>query len=366
MEGSVRVWSARGVPRQLMLSFLGWTAIAILAYARVPLHALAVGRTPPPLRGALEGFVSCWIWALFTPAILWLAQRYPVERRSWPRSVAVHVCAAIATILVGAPPTYAISRWLGVPGMAANVSAQITSELFIDLFAYAALVALGHALAYHRLSTAERLRTSDLEARLLAVRMEALEARMHPHFLFNALNTVSSLVRTGDSKAAVRAVARLGDLLRTLLLDDGQEIPISQEFDFVGRYLELERLRFGERLSTSIEADPAASDALVPRLVLQPLVENAVRHGIEPSHHPGRVEVRASRRGDMLELEVRDSGTGGDVSAPSTHIGLANTRARLQQLYGDRHQLALSRDARGTVAKVVIPFRAASGGSIRQ
>jgi two-component system LytT family sensor kinase len=343
--------------RQLRLAFACWTAVAILGYARVPLHALAVGRTPPPLRGALEGLVSCWIWALFTPAILWLAERYPLDRRSWPRNALVHLGAALATVVVGAPPTLWISRWLGVPGIAPNVSAQMAAELFIDLFSYAALVALGHALTYHRLTTAERLRTSELEARLLAARMEALEARMHPHFLFNALNTVSSLVRTGDTKAAVRAVARIGDLLRTLLLDDGQEIPIAQEFDFVGRYLELERFRFGDKLSTSIEAEPAVLDALVPRLVLQPLVENAVRHGIEPSPYPGRVEVRAARRGDMLELEVRDSGARGGTATPSMQLGLKNTRARLQQLYGDRQELALSTDPDGTVAKVLIPYR---------
>src|SRR5205823_12098470 len=178
--------SPRNVPRRLGLSFAAWTVIAVLGYARIPLHALALGRALPPLRGAIEPFVSCWIWALFTPAILWLAERYRLDRRTWPKSVAVQVGAAIASVLLSAPPTYAICRWLRVPG-APNLTAQLAGELFIDIFAYAALVALGHALTYHRLSTAERLRRSELEARLLATRMEALEARMHPHFLFNAL-----------------------------------------------------------------------------------------------------------------------------------------------------------------------------------
>jgi LytS/YehU family sensor histidine kinase len=307
--------------------------------------------------------VSCWIWALFTPAILWLAERYPLDRRNWPKSAAVHLCAAIASVILSAPPTYAITHWLRLPGASPNLSAQLASELFIDVFAYAALVALGHALTYSRVSAAERLRRSELEARLLATRMEALEARMHPHFLFNALNTVSSLVRTGDSKAAVRAVARLGDLLRTLLLDDGQEIPIAQELDFVSRYLELEQARFGERLSSSIEADPEVMMAVVPRLLLQPLVENALRHGIEPSAQPGRVQIRAARRGDMLELEVRDTGARGHPPIPSTRIGLSNTRARLEQLYGDRQELALATTSEGTVARVVIPFHTAPRGA---
>jgi two-component system LytT family sensor kinase len=352
--------------RQLTLSFVGWTAVAVLGYARVPLWALATGRQAPPGRDALQWLVGCWMWALLTPPILWLAARFPLDRRTWPRNAVIHFCAAFAIVPLDAPLHWWICRLLGVPGLPPTVTAHMATVLFIDVFSYAALIALGHALTYHRVSTAERLRTSELEARLLAARMDALEARMHPHFLFNALNTVSSLVRTGDSKAAIRAVARLGDLLRTLLLDDGQEIPVAQEFDFVGRYLELEQLRFGERLSTTIEAEPAAMDALVPRLVLQPLVENALRHGIEPSPYPGRVEVRATRRGDMLELEVRDSGARGGTSAPSLHIGLKNTRARLQQLYGDRQELALSMDPQGTVAKVRIPYRLANGRTLAE
>jgi two-component system, LytTR family, sensor kinase len=350
--------------RQLRLSFVGWTAVAVLGYARVPLWALATGRQAPPGRDALQWLVGCWMWALMTPAILWLAERYPLDRRTWPRNAVLHFCVAFAIVPIDAPLHWWICRLLQVPGLPPTVTAHMTTVLFIDVFSYAGLIALGHALTYYRVSAAERLRTSQLEARLLSARMEALEARMHPHFLFNALNTVSSLVRTGDSQGAIRAVARLGDLLRTLLLDDGQEIPVAQEFDFVGRYLELEQLRFGDRLATSIEADPAVMEALVPRLVLQPLVENALRHGIEPSPYPGRVEVRAARRGDMLELEVRDSGARGGTSAPSTQIGLKNTRARLEQLYGDRQELALSTDATGTVAKVLIPFRAAQPRSL--
>jgi two-component system, LytTR family, sensor kinase len=348
--------TSRSVLQQLGIAFGAWTVVAAFAYARIPLQALAQGRALPPLRGVLEPLVGCWIWALFTPAILRLVARYPFDRRKWPANTLIHLAAAAATVLVGAPPAYAIMVLLDVPGRAPDLTAQIFAESFIDVFSYAALVVLGHALAYSRESAEQRLLASQLETRLLGARMEALEARMHPHFLFNALNTISSLVRTGDAKAAIRAVARLGDLLRSLLLDDGQEIPLAQELEFVGRYLELEQARFGERLSARIEADPAVTAAFVPRLVLQPLVENALRHGIEPSPDAGRIEVRASRSGDMLELEVRDSGTGAGSSQPSTRTGLANMRARLEQLYGDRHELALTSDASGTVARVVIPF----------
>ncbi len=347
----------RMIRKQLAVALVAWTGVALLSYARLPLQALASGRPLPPLIHAVHSLVSCWMWALITPAILALASRFPLERGKRARHAAVHGAAALASVVVSEPPTYLLMKLLGGT-VAPNLGAAMLGESFIDVFSYAAIVAVGHAITYHRISTEEQLRRSELEARLLAARMEALEARMHPHFFFNALNTISSLVRTGDTRAAVRAVARLGDLMRNLLLDEGQEIPLAQELDFVGRYLELEQARFGERLSSRIDADPAVMDALVPRLVLQPLVENALRHGIEPSPDPGRVEVRAARSGEMLTLEVRDSGSGAAQSSSSTRIGLANTRARLAQLYGERQQLALSKGADGTVARVVIPFRA--------
>ena len=344
--------------KQLAVAFVAWTGVALLSYARLPLQAFAAGRALPPLSAALDHLVSCWIWALITPIILALAARFPLERGKRAAHAAVHGAAAVASVIVTAPPTYLVLGLLG-GHVAPSLGVAIVAESFIDVFSYAAVVAVGHALAYQRISTQEQLRRSELEARLLGARMEALEARIHPHFLFNALNTISSLVRTGDRKAAVRAVARLGDLMRDLLLDEGQEIPLAQELDFVNRYLELEQARFGAKLSSRIDADPGVMNALVPRLVLQPLVENALRHGIEPSSEPGRVEVRATRSGEMLELEVRDSGTG--VQAPSgtsTRIGLANTRARLAHLYGERQELALTKGTDGTVARVVIPYRA--------
>src|SRR5262249_41497252 len=262
-----------------------------------------------------------------------------LDRRTWARNGLVHLAAAAVSVVVSAVPTFVIIRLLEVPGHSKGMGARILAELFIDVFSYAALAALGHALAYYRLSAEQRLRASELEARLLGARMEALEARMHPHFLFNALNTASSLVRAGESQGAVRALARLGGLLRSLLLEEGHEVPLAQELEFVSRYLELEQARFGERLSSRIEADPAAMGALVPRLVLQPLVENALRYAIEPSPDPGRVEVRATRSGDTLEVEVRD--TGGPQSRSMPHEGLASTQALLEQLYGERQQLAL-------------------------
>ena len=347
----------RRILKQLAIAFGAWTVIALLSYVRIPLQAHATGRSLPP-GFAAHALVSCWLWALLTPAILALATRFPLERGRRARNAAIHAAAALLSIALSEPPTWLLLSLLRSPHIFPSLWVEVVAESFIDVFSYAAIVALGHALVYHRLSTEERLRRSELEARLLEARMAALEARLHPHFLFNALNTIASLIRTGDTRLAVRSVARLGDLMRSLLLEDGQEVPLAQELDFVERYLELEQARFGARLSTRIDADAAVLNALVPRLLLQPLVENALRHGIEPSPEPGRVEIRAARSGRMLELTVRDTGDGHGNGAPSTCIGLANTRARLLQLYGDRQELALSHGGAGTVARVTIPFRA--------
>jgi two-component system LytT family sensor kinase len=352
--------TARRLMAQLTLALALWTIVGLLSWAREPLGALITHGRPLSLWSALPYLTSCWLWALFTPPILWMSDRFPLERGSWAKNLVPHVTAAVATVIVGAPLLHVIWTALEL-SHSRSVGVQIVAELFIDIYSYAALIALGHALRYYRQSTAQQLRASELEAKLLAARIEALQARLQPHFLFNALNTVSSLIRTGESQAAVRAVARLGDLLRALLRDDGQEVPLSQELDFVGRYLELEQARFGDKLETRIDAEPEVLQALVPRLVLQPLVENALRHGIEPSSEPGRVVVTAARSGERLELEVRDTGTGAGPGTPSSRVGLANTRARLFQLYGERQELALTTDAAGTVARIVIPFHVGAG-----
>jgi two-component system LytT family sensor kinase len=191
--------------------------------------------------------------------------------------------------------------------------------------------------------------------------------QLRPHFLFNALNTISGLIRTGDSRGAVQMTAGLADLLRAVLRSDGtQEVPLRQELDFVGRYLRVEQLRFQDKLHTQIQADPEASDALVPHLLLQPLVENAVRHGSRDDEAENRVDIHITREADMLWLRVRDRGHG-PTARPTPEpgvpedeggIGLTNTRARLRHLYGDAYRLELlPAEGGGALAEVAIPFR---------
>jgi len=195
--------------------------------------------------------------------------------------------------------------------------------------------------------------------------LQALKMQLHPHFLFNALHSISSLVHS-DPEAADKMIARLGDFLRlTLDAAAAQEVPLRQELEFLNCYLDIERTRFRDRLTTHIDADPQALDCVVPNLILQPIVENAIRHGVSQRAAHGHVEVRAARAGDALRLEVRDNGRGLPEGAEACRakqggVGLANTRARLQQLYGGAYRFELSNaPTGGAVVTLEIPVREA-------
>jgi len=209
---------------------------------------------------------------------------------------------------------------------------------------------------YHKYRERE-LRASQLEARLAQSQLQVLKMQLHPHFLFNTLNSISVLM-TEDAAAANRTLVRLSDLLRMTLDDAGaQETSLKAEMDFLQGYLDIERTRFQDRLSVDVRIEPAAWDALVPTFLLQPLVENSIRHGISPHARPGLVEICARRDGDSLRLEVRDNG-GGVAANGSEGVGIATTRARLQQLYGSSHRFEIRNAPEGGArVSVVIPFR---------
>ncbi len=202
------------------------------------------------------------------------------------------------------------------------------------------------------------MRASELEAQLSRAQLQALQMQLRPHFLFNALNTISGLVRTGDAATAVTMLAGLGDLLRLLLRSDGaQEVSVRQELEVIDRYLRIEQVRFCDQLVVAVTVQPGVEDALVPNLILQPLVENAVRHGIGTGRATGRVTVDVSQVGACLRLEVSDSAEAHPTEPePSGGIGLAKTRARLLRLYGDAQRFELVQTASGTSAVIELPL----------
>jgi two-component system, LytTR family, sensor kinase len=240
---------------------------------------------------------------------------------------------------------------------------RVTSMFHLELLIYGATLGLNYAFSYYARFREREARAAQLEAQLTQAQLQALKMQLHPHFLFNTLNGIAGLVRDQRNKAAVEMLAGLSDLLRYTLENAGrQEVPLGEEMEFLELYLNIQQMRFSDRLNVEIEVAPDALRALVPNLILQPLVENAIRHGIAPRAARGTVGVRAARADSVLQIEVYDDGPGLRANASQGQgIGLANTRARLAQLYGaGGHSFSVSnRAGGGTAARLSLPFRLA-------
>jgi signal transduction histidine kinase len=317
-------------------------------------------------------FAEWYSWAALSPLILWLARRYRIERRSWSRALAIHLTAGVLFSVAHAALQSAVNQLPLGFGHAPRPFGQLFKYLLLEnysisLLTYCVLVGISHAAEYYR-------RYRDREALLAQAQLRALKMQLQPHFLFNSLNSISALIGE-DRKAAVRMVARLGDFLRLTLANSGdEEISLQQELEFLKSYLEIEMIRFAERLTVRMNIDPDTVRARVPNLILQPIVENAIRHGVSNGEGRGRIEIRARRVNGMLHLRVEDNGPGLNVSrkvvsTDAGGLGLANTRARLHNLYGGAHRFDLT-DApvSGLVVTMEIPFEMASppqpGGAV--
>lgn len=329
--------------------------------------------------------LSCrdWLpWVILAPLVAWLAFRFPLERRKLYASIPVHVLACMVALVVcevlARPPRLQPRRPGDRAGPAPMRSPQDEQDLgprgpsqgpppfrppvpggrnrpFLgnalaraqfNIPIYWAIVSIVHTLSFYRRSQERELRASELEGRLVEAKLQALRMQLHPHFLFNTLNAISTLVHK-DPQAADEMIGNLSELLRATLDVTSQEIPLRQELAFLDRYIEIQQARFGDRLRIEKHIDAAALEIPVPALVLQPLVENAIRHGIEPKTTEGVVVLSARREPAALLLTVRDNGVGIQQLSDGDGIGLANTRARLQELYGDRAHLTLSSPAEG-------------------
>ena len=332
----------------ILAVFLIWTAVGLFALGQ----SAVIRGSPVPLSQLVLTAVSVWLWALYTPLIWWLSERYPFDQRRLRASL-IHAAAAFALLFAEAALNVAIVMpALGMPPR--KMLRNASDLLLIDLLCYAAIVAIEHGRRYY-------LRSLRLESDLRQARLHALEAQLRPHFLFNALNTISSLIRAREDQAAIRSVAALGDVLRGALRQTEPEVALRDELGLAERYLDLERARFGDTLSFSVEAEPDTAAAQVPSLLLQPLVENALKHGRGPDGR-AHVRIRAQREGPDLRIEVRDRGSG-PAEGAQEGIGLSNTRARLRHLYGDRARLELlAAHGGGAVAVVQLPLREAASG----
>ena len=311
--------------------------------------------------------VYWYIPALLAPLIMAFALRHPFDRIRWPRQLALHLAGALAysvvhtTIMMTVRSLLLIGQPLppDYPGFRNYTLLAYLTQLDWLLMTYLFLIGLAWALAYRHESEERALNTSQLETRLVEAQLQALQRQLHPHFLFNTLNTVSGLIRT-DPDGADKMIDRLGDLLRMTLHKSGiQEVSLKEELDVLGKYVEIERTRFGNRLTIDMQVQPETLDAQVPSLVLQPLVENAIRHGIAPNARPGRIAVSAERENDELVLQVLDNGDGlppERLMALNRGVGLDNTRARLSHLYPDHFEFSFSNLDQGFGVTIRIPF----------
>ncbi len=314
-------------------------------------------------------FTRYMIWAPLTPLIFAAVRRIPFQRPGLARAIAFHACLALlcAVLVETLSEQFRLQLIRAMvpprpPGGAARVAfVQSFSWVVIGLVTYSAVAAIASALDYQRRLRAEAIRVAQLQRDLSDAQVQAIKMLVQPHFLFNTLHAVNVLIEK-EPAAATRMVTRLGDLLRhTLSRAAVTEVPLRTELDVLRLYLDIEQTRFRDRLTVRIVAPAETLEALVPDLILQPLAENAIRHGIQSDTGAGSIEVTASRAGASLVIEVRDSGRGpGDEV--TDRIGLTTVRSRLARLYADAHEFSLAAGpAGGSVARIRIPFRTAGG-----
>ena len=350
--------------RTWLLSWLVFTVLSVVMIVQTYAYNHNVGHSLNVQRMIIATFASFWVYAAMTPAVLWFSWHYPIEKKDWFWRLLVHVAAGIvftAVHAVARPLIYPFADW------SSGFSWKVFESTFLffsfdNVFnTYFPIVGLGHGwLYYHRVRERD-VRAAKLEAQLANAQLSMLKMQLQPHFLFNTLHAVSALIRENPGKAE-EMLEGLGELLRmTLEQQVTQEVPLKTELDFIGRYLNLEQIRFADSLQVTVTAEPETLDALVPSMILQPLVENALRHGIAKRARGGMLGIRAARIGERLRLTVEDNGPGSlDLAQRKEGIGLTNTRARLQQLYGAEHGFEVRSSPKGgTVGCVNIPFHVA-------
>jgi hypothetical protein len=335
-----------------------WTLVGLFS-ANQSYLAIQLGGGHPHWSALLgETMWSVWLWALYTPAILWLAARVRVTRANWPATTPVHILAAL--ILTGIEALMDVARYHWTPpATPVPIAADFVSKVFIDGVSYAVIVLLAYAAHDRRQLAIRKVRAIRLAQQLTRARLTALRGQLQPHFLFNTLNAVAELVHV-DAAAADLMIMRLAALLRRVV-DAGRTPAVSlrEELALLDAYVGIIRVRFGDRLTVTVRTDPAAAEALVPALLLQPIVENAIKHGVEPRETGGQVDVEIRRQNDQLVIDVSDNGHGAASTAGAwpEGVGLRNTRRRLRAMYGGGQELVVHpRPDGGVRISIVLPY----------
>jgi len=350
-----------------------WAMLGVIYAGPIYYEVRSEGMDHAAWRVFSWGILTWLAWAPLTPVIVWLARKFSLVEGAWKRNLfihlpafllisALHSAAATAITLsikpfdnMGSSPFQFWPRFLG----------RLQGAFGSDLLVYGAVIGTCYALDYYRKYREREFLASRLEAQLAQAQLDSLRMQLHPHFLFNTLNSIVGLVRDNKNSAAVNMLVGLSDLLRhTLDHSARHEVELREELNFIKLYLKIQETRFSDRLHIEFDIDPATTKALVPNLILQPLTENALRHGIGRTADSGMVGISSAIMDDHLRLTVYDNGAGlpDDWQMKgSTGIGLANTAARLQQLYDDNHQFDIrNRDGGGVKVVILMPMRTSS------
>jgi two-component system LytT family sensor kinase len=350
-----------------------WALLGVIYAGPIYFETRAEGMGHAAWRIFSWGTLMWLAWAPLTPVMVWLARRYSLIGETWKRNLVIHLPAFFLLSAVHSAAATAIT--LGIqpfdemgsspkafwPRFGSRVKGSFGSDLLI----YGGVIGICYALDYYRKYRERELLATRLEAQLAQAQLDSLRMQLHPHFLFNTLNSIVGLVRDNKNQAAVSMLVGLSDLLRHALEHSSrQEVELREELNFIKLYLSIQEMRFSDRLQIKFDIDPATTKAMVPNLILQPLTENALRHGIARSADSGLVGITSAVEDGHLRLTVYDNGAGLPDNWQlngSAGIGLANTAARLQQLYDDNHQFDIrNRDGGGVEVVIVMPLRTSS------
>lgn len=348
-----RFWS------RLAIIFGVWTALSFILETQVYFLDRARGKPAHYWAEAKFIFPDNWIWAALTPLVFGLAKRFPFSRKQAVRTTLIHcgLLLAVCGLHVGLSALLRVPMWM--ENTRDTLVIRFFSTFYSDAWMYGTLVGLWNLIHYQQKYREREVRAAQLESQLAKAQLEVLKMQFQPHFLFNTLNSVSALMQD-DIEGAEDMLADLSYMLRTSLRSTaGQEITLERELDLLRAYLRIQKRRFEDRLKVMISPAPDTLNAKVPTFILQPLLENAIRHGIAPLSRAGKIVVSSTRVMDELILQVTDNG-GGLQENYNEGIGLSNTRERLKQLYGKAQALELSSaSGKGTTVTITLPFRAA-------
>jgi two-component system LytT family sensor kinase len=351
------------IRRRWLILFVGWSIFGWMMGVQSYVLSSRAGHLVPFGLALEREMVYAYMWALLTPYVLALGRRFPFGPKIWIKNGAFHFCMSLAVALFHKFCYHLVTMFLEAtpqhPFSFQRILEQVYSYIDYGMMVYWVLLFMDYSMAYYKASREQALRSARLETLLTHAQLQALKMQIRPHFLFNTLNAISVLIQK-NPETAREMVLRLSELLRmTLDREHKEEVTLEDEMEFLNRYLQIEKTRFEDRLQVQITIDDAVSHASVPTMILQPLVENAMRHGAAKQREVTMVEIHAERQNGLLLLRVYDNGPGAPDNEIIEGIGFSNIRSRLEQLFGAHHSFNVrNADQGGFQAEITIPFRA--------